>query len=112
MLINHPSTEELASFVRGGPGPNSATRNTKVLRHLLAECGTCRARLATLGWDGSRLERLISLKVDASAEQEVQGSPLFAAANYDAAFAKAERALAALLTEAPRPQTPVIDLLA
>lgn len=112
MLNDHPSAGELESFVRGAPGSRSATRNLRILRHLLADCGQCRALLDTLGWFGSRLERLISTSIDTPAESNKDSGHLSVTLSYDSAFAKAERAVDALLAEVPEPKAPIHLLLA
>ena len=101
MRNDHPSVEDLENFLGAKSGPGSTTRNARVLRHLLAECSECRNQLALLGWGGDRLERLVSMSSDTYSDNETVRARPSAAVSYDAAFAKAERAVDAFLSEPP-----------
>lgn len=105
MLQNHPTVEELEGFLKNTSRPGHAARNTRVLRHLLAECPVCRGQLQALGWTSSRLERLVHLPGGTSREAEVNGYC------YDQAFARAEQAIESFLCAAPPPQVPTDQLL-
>jgi len=108
MLHDHPSVEEFQSFLRNIPRPNNAARNVRVLRHLLADCSTCRDRLQSMGWQPERLERLVYLAGNPS-ESVLQAAEGY---NYDRAFAKADEAVSKFLVAAPLPQVPAEELLA
>lgn len=96
MLQEHPTAEELESFLRDACRQGYAARNTRILRHLLAACPACRGRLQAMGWTSNRLERLVHLPGEASGrEAEVNDYC------YDSAFAKTEQAVEAFLTAAP-----------
>jgi tetratricopeptide (TPR) repeat protein len=105
MLSNHPTASDFEGFLRSAPRPGTAAQNALVMRHLLADCDTCRGQLEAMGWDGRRLERLLYLPGAQPLEENRQKSY-----NYDAAFAKAERAFEALLDE-PHPTEQPIDKL-
>jgi tetratricopeptide (TPR) repeat protein len=102
MLNNHPTVEDFAAFLRNTSGHQSAKRNAKVARHLLADCSSCRQRLSAMGWEGKRLERLLELPaVDREEFAGVSGY------DYAAAFAGAEGKVAAFLAaDRPAEQTP------
>ncbi len=47
MLLEHSTPEELEGFLRAPSGPGRAERNARILRHLTADCRTCRENLET-----------------------------------------------------------------
>ena len=100
MLLNHPTVEDLESFLRDASRPGNAARNVCILRHLLADCSDCRSRLEALGWTGGRLERLVCLSVGTFREAEfsVAKDKTY---DYSWAFAKAEQAVTDFLAAAP-----------
>lgn len=90
MWKDHPSTKDLEGFLQRGSSSDMAPRNVYVMRHLLADCSTCRALLTSMGWEEKRLERL--LQVPSESDEPIGASAQF---DYGPAFAGAERALAA-----------------
>jgi tetratricopeptide (TPR) repeat protein len=96
MFTDHPSVKDLEGFLQGNSQAVPRARNAQVMRHLLSECAVCRGQLQAMGWDGRRLARLL--------DPVEEGSPSPAANGFDysQAFAKAERAVSAVL--APEPQ--------
>jgi tetratricopeptide (TPR) repeat protein len=103
MLQDHPTVEDLTGFLRDASRPGHAARNSKILRHLLAECRVCHDRLDVMGWSGSRLEHLvyISGRMDGREEQPQARANGY---NYDRAFARAEQAIDDFLAVAPLPR--------
>lgn len=108
MLTDHPTAEDFEGFLRNALHPGKGARNARVLRHLLAGCPTCRDRLQTLGWDSTRLERLVFLP--GNAEEQMAGA--LDRYDYGRAFAKAEGAVNQLLAVSPLPAEPLDRLLA
>ena len=110
MLQDHPTVEDLTGFLRDASRPGHAARNTKILRHLLADCQVCHDRLDVMGWSGSRLEHLVYLpgRMDGSEEQSRARANGY---NYDRAFTRAEQAIDDFLAVAPLPQTSPGQLL-
>jgi tetratricopeptide (TPR) repeat protein len=109
-MIDHPSVADLESFVRGAspsahPGGHSgslAARNARVLRHLLADCGPCRQRLAEIGWGSGRLDRLFRLPSERGETPEAAGGY-----DYGTAFGAAGQSLAAFFAQGrPAESTP------
>jgi tetratricopeptide (TPR) repeat protein len=88
-MLDHADVADLASLLPDGfPVPRDP-RLTRLTRHILADCPTCRRQLRR-----TRRE---------SAERRV---------DYSAAFAAAERALAGFLAVGPPPAAPAGELLA
>jgi len=85
---DHPSAEEFESFFRGSAFPDI---NKKIVRHLLATCSSCTSFLATIGWDGDRRERLVSL-VTTDPEDSLAANEVESPYSYDEAFDRATRA--------------------
>src|SRR4029077_17377012 len=96
MWTDHPTAADLDGFLRRAYRPGSTARDYRVVRHLLAECVVCHQQLEAMGWDDRRLTRLLYLPGAGSFEGKSSISKVY---NYDAAFAKAERAYQALLEE-------------
>jgi tetratricopeptide (TPR) repeat protein len=107
MLTSHPTAEDFEGFLRTTTRPGAAARNAVVMRHLLADCGTCRDQLSAMGWDDRRLERLLYLPGAEPFENDRQSRY-----DYSAAFAKAERAYEALLDEVLPAEQPLEKLWA
>lgn len=99
MTLTHPSLEDFKAFFRSRSGPGKSARNAKILRHLLAECQTCKDRLAEMGLEGSRLARLVLLPGGESMDKEASSGAN--AYDYGNAFAKADQAVFALLSPDP-----------
>lgn len=102
MLQDHPTAEDFESFLRDASRPGHAARNARILRHLLADCPSCRNQLQASGWTGDRLERLVYLPGGSS--EALNGY------DYGRAFAKAEQAVTDFLSVAP-PQADPDELL-
>lgn len=109
MLRDHPSVEDFESFLRSTSGPGTATRNARILRHLLAECSSCHHQLQDMGWGEQRLARLFLFPVDRD-EQEV--AERAASYDYSRAFASTEQALNAFFAEGKPPESTPEELLA
>jgi tetratricopeptide (TPR) repeat protein len=92
MFSRHPDPDELQTFLKGASRSAGAMQ---IVRHLLDDCSICRERLAAMGWDGSRLERLLYIPSSGA-----EAPPAAHRHNYDAAFAKADRSLAAFFAPA------------
>lgn len=99
MTVTHPSLEDFRAFFRSKSGPGKSARNSKILRHLLAGCQTCRDRLDEMGLEGSRLARLVLLPGGESEQPDT--SPAANEYDYGNAFAKVDQAVSALLSPNP-----------
>jgi tetratricopeptide (TPR) repeat protein len=96
VTVTHPSLEDFRAFFRSKSGPGKSARNAKILRHLLADCQTCRDRLSEMGMEGSRLARLVLLPEGES--EKPDASPAANEYDYGNAFAKVDQAVSALLS--------------
>lgn len=97
MFDDHPTVRDFEGFLGSLSRPAGPARNPQILRHLLAECPDCRARLDSLGWSQERLSLLTSRDGDSFRE----GAAITKAASgydYERAFVAADRAVDALLT--------------
>lgn len=110
MLTNHPTVEELESFLRSTSGPGRAARNARVLRHLLAECSPCRQRLQAMGWGDRRLESLFRFPVER--DESVGEEAASARYDYSRTFAATEQALGAFFAEGRPAENRPEELLA
>src|SRR5689334_19897551 len=110
MLQDHPTFDEMEAFLQDGARPGHAARNAKILRHLLANCGTCRNQLELMGWTRGRLERLVYLPggISRSGTDNHQAEKGY---SYEIAFSRAEHTVADFLTVAPPPSLPLVQLL-
>jgi tetratricopeptide (TPR) repeat protein len=90
MLNDHPTPEELRAFLLSQPDRDSAQRNMRVTRHLLAGCGECQRRIRASGWEEERLERLLTLPA-AEVDEPTAAARGF---DYERAFGGAETAVA------------------
>ncbi|HWM89139.1 MAG TPA: hypothetical protein VN493_00080 [Thermoanaerobaculia bacterium] len=97
MFTHHPTPAELEVFLRDATRA-AATANTLFIRHLLSDCGTCRKRLDSMGWERSRLERLLQLRPN-QVENADAASAVAREYDYSRAFAGAEHALAAFFAK-------------
>lgn len=104
MLNDHPTIEDLESFLQDASRPGHAARNAKILRHLLANCRICRDKLDVAGWSRNRLERLVYLP---GGQYETETGRY----SYDHAFALTEQAVDDFLSVAPAPALAPEDLL-
>lgn len=90
MLSNHPDAQDFESFLRSTSRSENAARNTQVMRHLLASCSVCHERLASMGWNGKRLERILQAPGLGSFEGD---QPLASVHDYGKAFLRASRSV-------------------
>ena len=113
MPTDHPLPEQLESFLLNRSDALVAGRRREVARHLLTGCGFCARQLHALGWDETRLNRLLIVPAarpeddeeahgeddeeDEEGEKERQGARRRGRYNYDRAFARAEEAVTQLL---------------
>jgi len=109
MLKNHPTVEDFEGFLRSASGPGSAARDVRVLRHLLAECSSCRDQLQTMGWGGLRLNRLIRFPAD---RDEAGVAETAGPYDYSQAFAATEQALNAFFARGKQAENTPEELLA
>ena len=61
MFEHHPTSEELGAFCATLAARRVAA-NTRVVRHLLAGCRRLPDRLDDMGWEASRLDKLLQLR--------------------------------------------------
>jgi len=101
----HPNIQDFEVFLRDTRRAKDAASNSRIIRHLLAGCPVCRVQLNQMGWEGKRLERLLTLRA---------GEPdaTFEPHDYSRAFAGAERALAAFFAQGRMPAAPAEELWA
>src|ERR1700733_14506511 len=111
MLRDHPSTEDLAGFLRDASQKGHADRNAVILRHLLASCKVCRSQLATMGWSAARLEHLVYLP-GGKHEGEGGAGRTGDGYDYDQAFARAGQVVGEFLAAVPPSRIAVAELLA
>jgi tetratricopeptide (TPR) repeat protein len=102
MLSRHPDADELQMFLKGKCRSAGALQ---IVRHLLDDCSVCRERLCAMGWDRERLELLLYIPSPGSEAPHAADR-----LNYDAAFAKVDRSLAAFFAPAQALNVPVADL--
>jgi tetratricopeptide (TPR) repeat protein len=93
MFEHHPTSAELAVFLRDASRPGSAASNTQIVRHMLVGCDVCREQLESLGWETSRLERLLQLRPSSLGDEDARGY------DYSSAFQAAERSLTAFFAQ-------------
>lgn len=106
MFEEHPTSNDLALFLRGTSPSRSVARNARILRHLLAGCPVCRQNLSEMGWEGSRIQKLVDPpSAEPMSRREANGY------NYDAAFARVDRAVSALLAKEKPASCATEDLL-
>jgi tetratricopeptide (TPR) repeat protein len=102
----HPTSTEIQAFLKDASPPVNAAPHARIIRHLLAGCPACREQLNQMGWEGVRLERLLTLRASDSA------SPASELYDYSEAFAGAERALDAFFAKGRMPAAPADELWA
>ena len=108
MLSNHPDAQDFEGFLHSTSRPKNAARNARVMRHLLADCSQCRERLAAMGWEGKRLDRLLQIP---GAESFEAAQPMAQVYDYNKAFTRAEQSLNAFLASGIPLQTSPENLL-
>ena len=109
MLKDHPTVEDFEGFLRSAPGPSTAARNARVLRHLLAECSSCRDQLRIMGWGEQRLERLFRFPVDREGQEVAETAVRH---DYSQAFAATEQALSEFFAQGRPSESAPEELLA
>lgn len=105
MWKEHPSAEDFEGLLNRASGAIRGERSQQVMRHLLAECPSCKDRLKAMGWEGRRLERLLQLPSD----EEEGGSVGY---SYQSAFKKAELSLEAFFARELPLERPLDTLIA
>src|ERR1700712_3176472 len=110
MSNDHPTVRDFEGFLGDPSRPAGPARNPQILRHLLAECPDCRARLDTLGWSQERLSLLTSREGD-SFRETASITKTASGYDYERAFVAADRAVAALLTQEKPAETPADALM-
>ncbi|HKH46273.1 MAG TPA: hypothetical protein VKM72_16555 [Thermoanaerobaculia bacterium] len=108
-MMDHPTVKDFEGFLRSASGPGMAARNARVLRHLLAECSSCRHRLDDLGWGESRLERLFRFPVEREEQNLTETASPY---DYSQAFAATEQALSAFFAQGRPAESTPEELLA
>jgi tetratricopeptide (TPR) repeat protein len=108
MFQDHPTADQLAIFLRAGSRQTDRSITTAVTRHLLADCTVCRRRLDSLGWPASRLDRLLYISGNRTADDDKSFHSSF---DYQRAFAKVEECVSALLPSNHTPSLPPEILL-
>jgi len=111
MFDDHPTVRDFEGFLGSTSRPSGPARNPQILRHMLAECPECRARLDTLGWSQEWLSLLTSRDGD-SFREEAPITKAAAGYDYERAFVAADRAVDALLTQEKPAETPADALMA
>lgn len=106
---DHPDVQELSKFISGSKP--LAESNTELVRHLLARCPECTRQLLAMGWNPSRLDRLVHLETSGREQEETQ-RPGVGPYNYDQAFSRAERTLDIFLERGRPVEQPPGALLA
>jgi hypothetical protein len=123
MPIDHPTPQELESFLLNRPDavppPVRLTRKKEIALHLLGGCAACSRQLRALGWDPERLDRLLIVPSPGSEPEGSEPAPPRPGGtsrgrrvryNYDRAFARAEQALAEILTRGQLPEREAREL--
>lgn len=108
MLNGHPTSEDFESFLRSAHGQGDAQRNARILRHLLADCSSCRQGLRDIGWDERRLDRLFRFPFERQEDYPATAAPY----DYSRAFATAEQALNEVFAEGRAGENAPEELLA
>jgi tetratricopeptide (TPR) repeat protein len=111
MFEDHPTARDFEAFLGSPAPPAGPAANSQILRHLLADCPDCLARLGELGWSQQRLRLLTSRDSDSFHEESFPSS-VAAGYDYEHAFAAADRAVAALLTQEEPAEIPADALMA
>jgi tetratricopeptide (TPR) repeat protein len=107
MYQQHPDSEELEHFLQNTSRSADSAKKDFLVRHLLAECTTCREHLHERGWSDSRLERLLSLP----SSDEMVSPPLETTYDYSQAFSSSDRKLEEFLASDRPLERPLEDLL-
>jgi len=108
----HPTVEDFALFLRGETRTGSSRSNARAVLHILRGCSDCRRQLSAMGWAEARLERLFQRPTRELTPAEAAALAAIQQYDYDKAFGKAERSLAALLSPETVPERSVEGLMA
>lgn len=111
MFEEHPTVRDFEGFLGHPVRSAGSARHPHILRHLLAECPACQASLGTLGWSPQQLSLLTSRDGDSFRESSPT-SEVAKGYDYGMAFAVADRAVAALLTQERPAEIPAEALMA
>jgi tetratricopeptide (TPR) repeat protein len=95
-LENHPTAEDFECFLQASSRPSNAHYNALVIRHLLRDCQICRETLGRLRGGQALLARLLEAPLP---QMEPSDSEAVRSYNYDWAFARTERVVAASLAQ-------------
>lgn len=93
-MEDHPIAEDFERFLQASPRPSNAHCNAQIVRHLLKDCGICRETLGGLRGGRALLSRLLEVPLPQTEPGDSGPSKLY---NYDWAFARTERTVAASL---------------
>ncbi len=93
-MEDHPTVEDFERFLQSSPRPSNAGSNARVVCHLLKDCGVCRQTLDGLRGGRALLSRLLEIPLP---QMEAGAPGPSRSYNYDWAFARTERAVAASL---------------
>ncbi len=103
MFQDHPTVEQLGTFVRFGSRPSDPPRShLQIVRHLLTDCLSCRHQLDQMGWSRERLDRLLYPAASWPVEPgEIPPPP--DRYDYTRGFEKASESVSALLAPSSHP---------
>jgi tetratricopeptide (TPR) repeat protein len=91
---DHPTAEDFERFLQTSPRPSNAGHNAQVVSHLLQNCGVCRETLSELSGGRALLARLLEFPIARKGPSDPGSAKSY---NYDWAFARTERTIAASL---------------
>lgn len=94
MVEDHPTSEDFERFLQHSPRPSHRERNAQIVRHLLHDCEICCQTLRELQTGSTFLERLLERPVPRTKGGDTVPSKSY---NYEWAFARTERVVAASL---------------
>ena len=93
-MEDHPTSEDFERFLQYSPRPSHRERNAQIVRHLLLDCEVCHQTLRELQAESALLARLLETPLPRT---EGGGTVPSKSYNYDWAFARTERVVAASL---------------
>jgi pentatricopeptide repeat protein len=108
MFPTHPTLEDFAGLLHGTSWPSSSGSYSQIIRHLLSDCPVCRERLRTVHRD-SRRAQFVWVEEEMELPEGRMTSNEF---DYSRAFARAERAVSALLASESAAAEPLDLVLA
>ena len=100
-MEDHPTAEDFERFLQSSPHPSNTSQNAQVVRHLLKDCRVCREALDGLRGGQALLSRLLEIPLPQVKPGDSGPSRSY---NYDWAFARTERTVAASLAHGGPPQ--------